>query len=177
MNGDAKKMNWYRFATRHSVGQYSNLKLLGCGENGCAYLDEATGHVVKETISKVEADRAEEIRKNPLLTKRTPKVYKVTPNNGKFLIERENIESLPQAEADFMDEVQFILEEVDYNIEKFTEVSKEEFYDDDKIAIKVAEELIALRNWVKKLGWGENDVRGDNIGIRGNTLIIRDLDL
>lgn len=170
-------MNWYRFAMRYSVGQYSNLKLLGCGENGCAYLDEATGHVVKETISKVEADRAEEIRKNPLLTKRAPKVYKVTPNNGKFLIERENIESLPQAEADFMDEVQFILEEIDYNIEEFKELAKNEFNGDAQYAVKVAKELIALINWVKKQGWGENDVRGDNIGIRGNTLIIRDLDL
>lgn len=171
-------MNWYKLANSEGItlGPYSNLQKLGCGENGCVYLDPATGHVIKDTPRAIEAIRASEILQNPSLAEKAPAVYAVHPFGDRFLIERENIKSISEEQMNFMDDIQWVLEDTDYDMDAFSERADMEF-DDPERAIKIAIELVSLIKWVEANGWGANDVRGDNIGIRDGNLVIRDLDL
>lgn len=184
----AGKYNWYTLTKISkkleggvNIGPYKNLTHLGEGQNGTAYMDRSTGHVIKHTRSSTEADRAKSLigKEYSFL----PRVYKVLNHNDSWLIEREEVADLPRDEMDFLDTIQMSLEEVDYDFEQFKDnVSQtlEDYGYDESFyshAIVYAQKLLKLINDVESIGGKPGEVRGDNIGVRGNAYVVRDLDI
>lgn len=182
-------MNWYKLSQvpavqqeRFTIGPFMNLELLGCGENGCAYLDPATHHAIKDTTSSAEAKRAFDLLDSdyPFF----PRIYQVIKDKNSWIIEREEIPSLSADQMDLMDTVQMALEEVDYDLNQLPVQLPETLYefgmdpeeDYDKAAA-MAEQLMGLLEAVQNMGGKPNDIRGDNIGIRDGQLVVRDIDV
>jgi len=181
-------MNWYKLSrlndtNTYTIGPYSNLILLGCGEaGGCAYLDPLTGHAIKQTKSESEAHRALNLLNKDYAF--FPKIFKVIPYENTWLIEREEIPSLPESDQEILDIAQEALEEVNYDLDLFPEQLRETLFnwgmDSDENyarAFDMSKKLLNLMDSVKDIGDLPGEIRGENIGIRDGQFIVRDVDV
>ena len=179
-------MNWYRLSNKgtYNIGPYHNLILLGCGEaGGCVYLDPATGHAVKQTKSKSEVARAKDLMGKDFVF--FPHIYNVQPFENTWLIEREEIPSMPEETLNVLDTAQMALEEVDYDEDLFPEQLKKtmlQFGMDPETEFmytySMGRKLLDLIHSVEKMGGLPGEIRGENIGIRsGGQFVVRDADV